>query len=238
MQISEQTLRALVAATDEQHRYGMATMPNDIKALHSETRKFRPSARRAARRGGTAAGFVTIGGQLVPVSSFIPRAFALAGDAGIAAFAESVELTAVAAYTAAANSGLVTTKAVLDAATTFAGHHTEHAAAFGAAAGGDATGKLNQALLDALSPSLGAAKTENDVLKIAYDLENAAAATYLFALGALESTVALQLTASILPVEAQHAVVLGQVIGADAATLLPSFETETGFVDPAKFPVG
>ena len=63
MQISEQTLRALVAATDEQHRDGMATMPNDIKALHSETRKFRPSARRAARRGGTAAGFVTIGGQ-------------------------------------------------------------------------------------------------------------------------------------------------------------------------------
>ena len=97
---------------------------------------------------------------------------------------------------------------------------------------------MNQKLLDALSPSLTAAKTENDVLKIAYDLENAAAATYLFALGALTSVAALQLTASILPVEAQHAVVLGQVIGADAATLLPPFETETAFVDPVKFPAG
>ncbi|MGB8861093.1 MAG: ferritin-like domain-containing protein, partial [Ilumatobacteraceae bacterium] len=117
------------------------------------------------------------------------------------------------------------------------GHHREHGAAFGAAAGDAATDALNQRLLDALSPALGAATTENDVLQIAYDLENAAAATYLFALGVLESTVALQLTASILPVEAQHAVVLGQVIGADAATVLPSFESESGFVDPAKFPV-
>ncbi len=242
MEISEQSLRALVAAADEQHRDGMTSLPGDIRALHSETRRlrgaFRPSARRAAARAGAAAGLVTIGGQVLPISSLMPRAFAAGGDAGIAAFAESVELTAVAAYQAAAGSGLVTTKAVLDAATTFAGHHTEHAAAFGAAAGDAATGALNQALLDALSPGLGAAKTENDVLKIAFDLENAAAATYLFALGALESVVALQLTASILPIEAQHAVVLGQVFGADAAAMLPSFETEVGFVDPAKFPVG
>lgn len=243
MEISEQSLRALVAATDDQHREGMSSLPEDIRALHSETRHFRsafrPSAhRQAIRRAAAATGLVTIGSQLLPMSSLMPRAFAADGDAGIAAFAESVELTAVAAYDAAAKSGLVTTKAVLDAAVLFMGHHTEHAAAFGAAAGAAATGKLNQALLDALSPGLGAAKTENDVLKIAYDLENAAAATYLFALGALESTVALQLTASILPVEAQHAVVLGQVFGADASTLLPSFESETGFVDPAKFPVG
>jgi len=239
--ISEQSLRALVAETDEQHRAGMTSLPDEIRALHSETRQlrrlaFQPSARRqAVRRTAAAAGVITIGSQLLPLSSMMPRAFAADGDAGIAAFAESVELTAVAAYTAAAASGLVTTKAVLDAAVKFMGHHNEHAAAFGAAAGDAATGKLNQKLLDALSPGLAAAKTENDVLQLAYDLENAAAATYLFALGALESVVALQLTASILPVEAQHAVVLGQVIGADAATLLPSFQTETGFVDPAKF---
>lgn len=242
MEISEQSLRAQVADVDEQHRAGMSTLPEDIRALHSETRRFRavfrPSAsRQAVRRAAAATGFVTIGSQLLPISSLMPRAFAASGDAGIAAFAESVELTAVAAYEAAAGSGLVTTKAVLDAAVTFMGHHREHGAAFGAAAGDAATGALNQGLLDALSPALGAAMTENDVLEIAYDLENAAAATYLFALGALESVAALQLTASILPVEAQHAVVLGQAIGADAATLLPSFETETGFVDPAKFPV-
>lgn len=206
MDISERSLRALVAATDDQHRASLRSLDGDLRALHAETRRFRPAA--------------------------------AANDAGIAAFAQSVELTAVAAYTAAAQSGLVKTAAVLDAATTFAGHHKEHAAAFGAAAGAAATGKLNQTLLTSLQPRLAAAKTENDVLTIAYDLENAAAAAYLFALGVLESTVALQLTASILPVEAQHAVVLGHVIGASLDTTLPPFQTQEGFVDPAKFPVG
>ncbi len=243
MDISEQALRVLVAQADEQHRAGMESLPNDIRALHGETRRLRPvlsrgtDQRRLLRTAGIGTAAVVIGSQLLPIAGFLPRAMA-ADDAGIAAFAQSVELTAVAAYTAAASSGLITTKAVLAAATAFAGHHTEHAAAFGAAAGKSATNKLNKILLDALSPSLGAATTENDVLKIAYDLENAAAATYLFALGALTTQAALQLTASILPIEAQHAVVLGQVIGADAATMLPPFETETAFVDPAKFPVG
>lgn len=245
MEITEQSLRAMLAETDDQHRSGIDQLPDEIRELHAVTRPMRPrpvmargtEERRTLRRLGIGAAVVTIGSQVLPLSSLIPRAGAADGDAGIAAFAESVELTAVAAYDAAAKSGLVTTAAVLDAAVMFSGHHSEHAAAFGAAAGDAATGKLNQALLDALSPSLAAAMSENDVLKIAYDLENAAAATYLFALGALTSMAALQLTASILPVEAQHAVVLGQVIGADAATLLPKFETETAFVDPAKYPV-
>lgn len=206
MEISERSLRALVADTDEQQRASFGSMPDQIRALHSQTRPFRRNA--------------------------------ASGDAGIAAFAQSVELTAVAAYTAAAKSGLIKTPAVLEAATTFADHHQRHAAAFGSAAGSAATGKLNKALLQALSPGLAAAKTETDVVRLAYNLENAAAATYLFALGALESMAALQLTASILPIEAQHAVVLGQVIGADLATMLPAFQTQDGFVDPAKFPVG
>jgi hypothetical protein len=128
---------------------------------------------------------------------------------------------------------------VLSAATTFAGHHTEHAAAFGAAAGSAATGKANQPLLDALTPQLTAAADENAVLEIAYGLENAAAATYLYALGALTSKVALQLTASILPVEGQHAVVLGTVLGKAATdkTFLPSFQTQDGAATPDKFPI-
>lgn len=244
MEISEQELRSLVNETDEQHRAGMASMPDDIQSLHSEMRRFgsvivrTAGQRRFLRRAAATAATITIGSQVLPISALLPRVAAADGDAGIAAFAQSVELTAVAAYSAAATSGLITTKGVLDAAIKFSGHHTEHAAAFGAAAGDAATDMLNQKLLDALSPGLAAAKSENDVLKLAYDLENAAAATYLFALGALQSVPALQLTASILPVEAQHAVVLGQVFGADAATLLPPFETETAFVDPAKFPVG
>ena len=74
---------------------------------------------------------------------------------------------------------------------------------------------------------------------LANGLENAAAATYLFALGALTSKAALQLTASILPVESQHAVVLGTVLGKAPTdkTYLPSFQTQDGAVTPDEFPI-
>jgi hypothetical protein len=140
---------------------------------------------------------------------------------------------------AAAQSGKVTTPAVLQAATTFAGHHQEHGAAFGAAAGSASTKKANQKLVDMIAPQIQAAADEKAVLEIAYGLENAAAATYLFALGALTSKAALQLTASILPVESQHAIVLGTVLGKPATdtTFLPSFQTQDGAVTPDKFPI-
>jgi hypothetical protein len=159
-------------------------------------------------------------------------------DATIAAFAESVELAAVAAYEAAAGSGKVTTPAVVEAATMFAGHHSEHGAAFGGAAGDKATGMANAALLAELGPQLEAAPDETAILELAYTVENAAAATYMFALGALTTAAALQLTASILPVESQHAVVLGQVLGKPATEFVPSFETDTAAIKPDKYPLG
>ena len=239
MQISERSLRHLVNATNEEHRAGMSALPDQIAELHHGAgRSLQGHSRRQfMQRLGLSGLAITIGSQLIPMRSLMPMAFAADGDAGLAAFAASVELAAVEAYRAAAASGLVTTKAVLDAATVFAGHHTEHAAAFGAAAGSAATKKPNPKLLAAVAGQLGSAKDEAGVLRIAYDLEGAAAATYLFALGALTSKEALQLTASILPVEAQHAVVLGQVLGLSATEYVPTFETVTTAVNPTDFPV-
>ena len=114
---------------------------------------------------------------------------------------------------------------------------TSTAAAFGAAAGSSASNAPNAKLLAALSPQLTAAADENAVVDIAYMLENAAASTYLFALGALTSREALQLTASILPVESQHAVVLGSVLGKPATDYVPGFETTDAAVDPTKYPI-
>ena len=238
MQISEHSLNAMVASVDDQHRASLDSLGDDIRELHAETRRLRPfgNRRRFLRTAGATGLAVTIGSQVLPLGNLLPRAAAADGD--IAAFAESVELTAVAAYDAAVKSGLVTTKAIADAALKFQGHHKEHAAAFGAAAGKGATGKVNSSLLAALQPTLAAARTERDVVRIAFDLEGAAAATYLFALGALTSVPALQLTASILPVEAQHQTVLGSVLGLDAKEYLPAFQVETTALDPAKFPVG
>lgn len=235
MEITEQHLRALAAEVDAQHRDAMATTPERIAEVHlGEGRRVL-----APPRPGTMIGTALVAGALVvPLASAFRAYAADGGDGGVAAFAESVELAAVEAYKAAAGSGLVMTKAVLDAATMFAGHHQDHAAAFGSAAGAAATKKPNKVLLDAVAGQLAKAKDEKAVLKIAFDLENSAAATYVFALGALTSTAALQLTASILPVEAQHAVVLGQVLGLPAGDYLPTYETTDAAVTPDKFPIG
>ena len=66
-----------------------------------------------------------------------------------------------------------------------------------------------------------------------------AAATYIFALGVLGNEKAYNAVASVMPVEAQHAIALGFVLGKplDDKSFMPSFETANGALDPAKFPV-
>ena len=239
MEISERHLRLLAKDVDEQHRDGMATMKADIAELHAETRAFRATDRRSfLRTAGLGAGALTIGSSVLSITNLLPAGAQEAEltDADIAAFAESVELAAVEAYKAAAGSGKLQ-PAVVEVGTMFAGHHQEHAGAFAGASGGKATGKPNPKLLTAVGDQLKGAADQAAILTIAYDLEEAAAATYLFALGALKSEAALQLSASILPVESQHAVVLGTALGKPATEYVPSFQTSDKAVDPAKFPV-
>lgn len=240
MEISERQLRSMAQDVDEMHRDGMADMATNIAELHAETRSFRLTDRRSfLRKAGIGAGALTIGGTALSFSSLLPAGAQeekKLTDGDIAAFAESVELAAVEAYKAAAGSGKLQ-PAVVEVGTMFAGHHQEHAGAFAGASGGKATGKPNAKLLTAVGDQLKGAKDQAAILQIAYDLEEAAAATYLFALGALESEAALQLSASILPVESQHAVVLGTAMNKPASDYLPSFQTSDKAVDPAKFPV-
>lgn len=239
MEISERHLRQLARDVDEQHRDGMATMASDIAELHAETRSFRATDRRSfLRKAGIGAGALTIGGTALSISSLLPAGAQEKEltDGDIAAFAESVELAAVEAYKAAAGSGKLQ-PAVVEVGTMFAGHHQEHAGAFAGASGGAAKGKPNAKLLTTVGDQLKGAADQAAVLQIAYDLEEAAAATYLFALGALKSAAALQLSASILPVESQHAVVIGSALGKPATDYVPSFQTSDKAVDPAQFPV-
>lgn len=240
MEISERHLRLLARDVDEQHRDGMATMATDIGELHAETRSFRATDRRSfLRKAGIGAGALTIGGTALSITNLLPAGAQEEKeltDGDIAAFAESVELAAVEAYKAAAGSGKLQ-PAVVEIGTMFAGHHQEHAGAFAGASGGAAKGKPNAKLLTAVGDQLKGAADQAAILQIAYDLEEAAAATYLFALGALKSKAALQLSASILPVESQHAVVIATALGKSASDYLPSFQTSDKAVDPAKFPV-
>lgn len=233
MELSDKAMRAQLRDIDEIHRDGMATMATDIRELHSSRR----SLMKTAAMTGAA---VTIGSTVLPLGKLVAANAQELDDATIAAFAASVEYAAVEAYKAAAASGKVTTPAVGAAATLFLGHHKEHGDAFVAASGGKGVkDKPNAKLLKALGDQLAAAKTEKDVVKIAYDTENAASATYMFALGALQSADALKLTASILPIESAHAVALALVLGLPATdqTYLPPFETKTAALSPTDFPL-
>lgn len=237
-----------VAESSEQHHESMRTIDRDIRDLHAETRLAVGGATRRdfLIRSALATTVVTIGSQVLPMGSlFSGTASAQAlTDQDIAAFAASLEYTAVETYRKAIASKLITTKAVSDAATTFAAHHQAHGDAFAAASGGKAArGATNKTLSAALATQEDLAASETDVVKLAYMVENAAAATYQFALDALKDVGAQKLAASILPIEAGHATVLGQVLfmGDPAKDKdedwLPAFQTEAGFIDPSKNPV-
>lgn len=240
-------LRERVAAIDEQHHEGMRTMASDVRELHAENRKALggTSRREFLIRSGLTAAAVTIGSATLPLSSLWSPAFGQTlDDDAIAAFAASVEYAAVAAYTAAAGTGKVTGP-VLDTAKVFLSHHQQHGDAFAGASNGKATKNPNKTLVDMLGPQITAAPDQNAILTIAFAVENAAAATYLYSLQHVKSDAAMKLSASILPIEAGHAVVLGTVLGYKAADdtnkskelrYLPPFQTLDGALDPTKYP--
>lgn len=242
MHITARELRSLVERVDDQHRDGMRTVRSELDELHfGETGQQLGSTRRQLLGRAAAGGAVlTLGSALVPVSRLLPAAAAQElTDVDIARFAASVELAAVDAYQAAIDSGLVTDGAVGAAATTFQSHHAEHAAAFNglATANGAEEAGSNQAVLAAFGPMLQSAADQAALLEIAYQLEEGAASTYLFALGALTVPEAYAATATILPIESQHATVLGTVLGKGPGDYLPSFVNTDAALNPADFPI-
>ena len=145
-------------------------------------------------------------------------------DVTLAKTAASLEKLAVDVYGQA--SALLSTPAVISAATMFAGHHQMHLDALNGVitgAGEAPITQMNQAVYDALvAPALSSAATEADAVNLALALEEAAAQTYAFAAGAL-STPALRSTImTIGGVEARHAAVLRMAaLGQPAADVFP-----------------
>jgi rubrerythrin len=239
MEISEAELARMTREVDDLHREGMETMADDIAELHSgEGRVLMEPARSGFARGvGMAGVALTIGALSIPLSSLWNSAYAASSmDVAIAKFAESVELAAVAAYEAAAGTGKVTGSG-LTTAKSFAAQHADHAKAFGAFAGDSSKAVANPKLVAAIAPQIKAAKSATDIVKIAYSLENGAAETYLYAIGALSNKNALALTATILPVESQHAAVWANVLGMSVKSYIPPFLQDTGALKPTEYPI-
>ena len=73
-----------------------------------------------------------------------------------------------------------------------------------------------------MSPALAALTDELGALEFAFVLEGQAAYTYAAALTLLQDPAYAAATATILPIEAQHQVVLGLALGKDVTDVFPT----------------
>ena len=143
-----------------------------------------------------------------------------ATDLAILRTASSLEHVAIDVYQKAIdNAGaLGITAAVADVAKLFQSQHRDHAGLFEGAtkeAGGTPFTKANPAVMQSLATRIGALKTESDVLMLARDLENVAAATYQSTVGAFDNLAYNAAAMSVGGVEARHAALLNGVLKAD-----------------------
>ncbi len=138
-------------------------------------------------------------------------------DQTIARTAASLEIFAVAVYDKAIMNAaaLKISDPIAKAAVMFKGHHDEHAKAFNAAAvqlGGQPYNDPNPTAAKAFEAQIAALKSEQDVLKFAFALEQIAAQTYQ-GVGMKLSTPMLRQTAmTVGGVEARHMAILGHFI--------------------------
>jgi rubrerythrin len=218
MHLTARELRRLAADVDEFHHEQMKTFEEESADIHLD-------AVRSSRRGFLAGTAAVAGTALFAAPLLAPRGWSpLAAaqtldDQSIAGYAQSVELAAVAAYTAAAPVLSSVTKPVAEL---FMSHHQQHADAFGAVAGDKKASGANQKLVAALTPTLQCIKDEMGALDFAFTLENQAAYTYAAALTLLQEPKFAAATSTILPIEAQHAVVLGLAAGKSVPDMFPT----------------
>jgi bacterioferritin (cytochrome b1) len=133
-----------------------------------------------------------------------------ANDVAILNSALAAELEAIAAYGVGAGSGLLK-GAVLTLATTFQGHHKQHAEVLAATVtrlGGTAAIPKTQ-----YNFPVETLKTQTDVLRFAAGLEKGAVSAYLGAVPLFKDRELAKAAASILGDEAMHWAVLRQALG-------------------------
>jgi hypothetical protein len=214
MHISYRDLHRLAGDVDELHHEQMKTFQEEAADLHVD-------AARTARHRASLAVPAAIGGAALVALPFLSSRVSAQGldDQTIAGYAQGIELAAVEAYKAAAP---VLTAGTLPVAQLFMSHHQQHADAFGAVAGTKKASGPNQKLVTALGPTLAGIKDEMAALNFAFVLEGQAAYTYAAALTLLQDPAYAAATSTILPIEAQHQVVLGLAVGKSVSDVFPT----------------
>jgi hypothetical protein len=143
------------------------------------------------------------------------------GDLKVVALATALENQAVGAYQAAltaAKAGKLGTvpPAVATFVTTAMAQHADHAKAWNAVLTGAGKPAITNVPLSnqaATTAALGKARSVADVAKLALQLEDQAAQTYLYATYNVTSAGGIATAATIAPVEAMHAAILNFVLG-------------------------
>lgn len=161
-------------------------------------------------------------------------------DQTIARTAASLEIFAVAVYDKAIMNAaaLKISDPVAKAAVLFKSQHDEHAKAFNAAAtqlGGQPYNEPNPTAAKAFEAQIAALKSEQDVLKFAFELERIAAQTYQ-GVGMMLSSPALRQTAmTVGGVEARHMAVLAKFITPAPAVPEAAFQPTEKAADSSFF---
>lgn len=239
-------IRRLVAEVDKAHHEAMKTIESDPVGVQLDSQDEATASRRRFMRNLSLTGAAAVGSAVVPLTAFAGAAAAQettksdeggAPDPDMATleFAQGLELALVAVY------GLATERRLLDAqeletCRTFESHHKDHAAALAALAGKKHTvTEANAKLTAALSPLVEAAKTGQELLGVLQDIEQNTAATYLTTIGDIDAWWVSASVSTVLPIESQHAAVLGQMIDLPTETWLPVMETTTGAYAQSQF---
>lgn len=229
--IGERELNGLTRSMEEAHletlpamRAGTAELVEEIRAADASRRRFLAGAGIAA----AAAAFTLTSGPGAkkafaaaqgPSRAAAPSPYA--GDLKVVALAAALENQAVGAYGAAlkaAGAGKLgkVPAAVGTFAKTAMDQHAAHAKAWNGVltgAGRPAVTGVPLSNQPATLKALGQAKDAGAVARLALDLEDQAAQTYLFAVGNVSSPAGIRTAASIAPVEAMHAAILHFVLG-------------------------
>lgn len=248
-------LRRRTEAVDAQHRAAMATVHEDLERTHLDPDEQRAASRRFFLRRAGAGAAVVLGGAAVPLTGMASAAWAQEPDDGgagsgtdtngdacpadpvdmpasdeqLVTFAESVERAASAAYELALEQRLLV-PVTEQSAHLFSSHHGDHAEALRCLLG-TAAQEPNAALLDELRPQIEEAVEEDALIQLFRQLEEGAAATYLVAIGAFETIEVAGAAATIMPVEAQHAVVWSEVLDLPLAEVAPAFASDEAALD-------
>jgi hypothetical protein len=150
-----------------------------------------------------------------------------AADVRLVNFAISLELAASQLYTDMAGTGRLSGDA-LNYARSWVSHHSDHATALQTVAADQATTTANAKLLANLGPQISAAKTAEALYQIAFDMESSMAATHQQLMATLANWQGAATVATLEPIEAQHAVVWGQLLDLPTDQWMPAFQSASG----------